>query len=114
MTEDWSKDLYQLSQTARLGRVLARCVLQLEAASHAIKGAGPIVLSPTPLAEAATVQAALLEAYDKRYLIEEELRLSAERLALAARIAGVMQATVTHGDDGPDVVDVSPEPRHRC
>ncbi len=98
-----------LTVAAGLGRLLSRSVLRLVEASRAIKGAAPVVLQPMVLAEAVTVQAALREAYQTRRRIEEELRLAAERLALAARIAGVAHATVTYGDDGTSVVHVSPE-----
>ena len=98
-----------LAAAAGLGRVLSRSILQLEEASLALEGAGPLVLQPTALTEAATVQAALREAHQTRGRIEDELRLTAERLALTAKIAGVTHATVTYGVDGTPVVHVSPE-----
>jgi PAS domain S-box-containing protein len=98
-----------IAAAAGLGRLLAGSILQLEAASRAIKAGSPFVVQPTALAEAASVQTALHEAYQARISIEEELRLTGQRLALAARIAGVAHATIDYQEDGKSIVDVSHE-----
>lgn len=93
-----------------MSKVLSGAVLDLSNTAQRLGSNEPVDAKPTLVSETVAVQAAMIEAHHKRLSAEDALRVTAEQLAVATRVAGVATSTINY--DTPDrepIIQLSPE-----